>query len=81
MNVVTGLAVYFVLWWISLFMVLPWGNRPDTQVQKGNVPSAPSKPRIGWKALATTGLAAAFWVIIWLVVRSDLIPLRVSGPA
>ena len=80
MNVVTGLAVYFVLWWISLFMVLPWGNRPDTEVQEGNAPSAPSKPRIGLKALATTGLAATFWVIIWLVVRSDLIPLRESGP-
>ena len=79
MNVVTGLAVYFVLWWISLFMVLPWGNRPDTEVQEGNVPSAPAKPRIGLKALVTTGLAAVFWVIIWLVVRSDLIPLRVSG--
>jgi predicted secreted protein len=79
MNVVTGLAVYFVLWWISLFMVLPWGNRPDTEVQEGNAPSAPAKPRIGLKALVTTGLAAAFWVIIWLVVRSDLIPLRESG--
>ena len=80
MNVVTGLAVYFVLWWISLFMVLPWGNRPDTEVQEGNAPSAPAKPRIALKALVTTGLAAAFWVIIWLVVRSDLIPLRESGP-
>ena len=79
MNVVTGLAVYFVLWWISLFMVLPWGNRPDTEIQEGNAPSAPAKPRIGLKALVTTGLAAAFWVIIWLVVRSDLIPLRESG--
>ena len=79
MNVVTGLAVYFVLWWISLFMVLPWGNRPDTEVQEGNAPSAPAKPRIVLKALVTTGLAAAFWVIIWLVVRSDLIPLRESG--
>ena len=79
MNVVTGLAVYFVLWWISLFMVLPWGNRPDTEVQEGNAPSAPAKPRIGLKALVTTGLAAAFWVIIWLVVRSDLIPVRESG--
>jgi predicted secreted protein len=79
MNVVTGLAVYFVLWWISLFMVLPWGNRPDTEVQEGNAPSAPAKPRIGLKALVTTGLAAAFWVIIWLVVRSVLSPLRESG--
>lgn len=80
MNFVTGLAVYFVLWWISLFMVLPWGNRPDTEVQEGNSPSAPSKPRIGMKALGTTGLAAVFWVLIWLVVQSDLIPVRELGP-
>ena len=80
MNVVTGIAVYFVLWWISLFMVLPWGNRPDADVQERNSPSAPSKPRIGMKALATTVLAAVFWVLIWLVVQSDLIPVREVAP-
>jgi len=79
-NLVTGIAVYFVLWWITLFMVLPWGNRPETEVQEGNVPSAPAKPRIGLKALITTGVAAIFWLIIWYVVRSDLIPLREAGP-
>jgi len=25
---VTGLAVYAVIWWLVVFMVLPWGNRP-----------------------------------------------------
>ena len=50
MGIFTGLAVYFVVWWITLFMVLPWGNKPDATVQEGNVASAPAKPRIALKA-------------------------------
>ena len=79
MGVVTSLAVYFVVWWITLFMVLPWGNNPDADVQEGNVPSAPAKPRIGLKAAITTVVAGAIWQIIWFVVRSNLIPLRDTG--
>ncbi len=25
MTLVGGLAIYFVLWWLVLFTVLPWG--------------------------------------------------------
>ena len=34
MNFLTGIAVYFVIWWISLFVVLPWGNKPEEIVIK-----------------------------------------------
>ena len=80
MGIFTGLAVYFVVWWIMLFMVLPWGNKPDATVQEGNVASAPAKPRIALKAGITTVVAGIIWMLIWLLVRSDLIPLRDSGP-
>jgi predicted secreted protein len=80
MGIVTGIGVYFVVWWITLFMVLPWGNRPEEEVQEGNVPSAPAKPRLWLKAGITTVLAAIFWLIIWYVVQSDWIQLRDTGP-
>ena len=32
------------------------------------------------KAFVTTALAAVFWVLIWLVVQSDLIPVREVAP-
>ena len=42
------IAIYFVVWWIVLFAVLPWGVR--TQEEEGEVvlgtdPSAPANPR------------------------------------
>lgn len=76
MSWVTGVAVYFVVWWISLFMVLPWGNRPDETPAPGNAPSAPKKPRIWWKFGATTILAAVIWGVIYLGVTERWIDFR-----
>jgi len=62
------LAIYFVVWWIVLFAVLPWGVR--TQEEEGNVTlgttrSAPARPLLLKKAIATSLIAAvvvgAFW--------------------
>ena len=46
MSVVSGLAIYFVIWWITLFMVLPFGVRRDEQIEIGNDPGAPIKHHI-----------------------------------
>ena len=49
MSVTFGIAVYFMIWWIVLFAVLPFG-RPQTQDEAGDIvpgsePSAPTRPR------------------------------------
>ena len=75
MGWLTGLAVYFVVWWVALFMVLPWGNRPDPEVLIGNAESAPAQPRILLKAVVTTILAGIIWLAIWFVVRFRVINL------
>jgi len=79
-GIATGLAVYFVVWWLTLFTVLPWGNKPDEEVQEGNVPSAPARPRLWLKAGITTVIAGVIWILIWLVVRADWISFRDTGP-
>ena len=43
MTAVTGAAIYFIIWWITLFMVLPFGVQRDTEVQEGNDLGAPAK--------------------------------------
>jgi len=35
----TGFAVYFLIWWITLFIVLPYGNR--SQAEDGSVVEGP----------------------------------------
>lgn len=75
MGWLTGIAVFFVVWWIALFMVLPWGNVPDREVQIGNAEGAPARPRMLLKAAVTTVLAGIIWLIIWFVVRFQVIAL------
>lgn len=50
-------AIYFVLWWLILFAVLPFGLRTQEEasdVTLGTVRSAPSRPHFGKAALRTT---------------------------
>ena len=45
-QILASLAVYFVVWWITLFAVLPFGLRTqaeDKHVILGTVESAPTK--------------------------------------
>jgi predicted secreted protein len=76
MDWVTGLVVYILVWWISLFGVLPWGVRPAENPLPGTVESAPDRPRLMFKFLVTTGVAAIIWIVIFALVRSDLISFR-----
>lgn len=65
-------AVYFVLWWITLFAVLPWGVKSQDEegdISPGSEPGAPTRPLLLRKLLATTvvagivfGVGYAAWV-------------------
>ena len=54
MNLASAIAIYFIIWWLVLFLVLPFGirNAHDTgeTVEAGNEPGAPVKPRLVQKA-------------------------------
>lgn len=76
MSVVTGIAVYFVIWWIVLFMVLPWGVTISDNPEPGHATSAPERPQLARKALWTTLIAAAIWGCYFLVNYFDLISFR-----
>ena len=76
MSWVTGLAVYFIVWWVVLFTVLPWGVHPPATPEPGNAPSAPENPRLWLKAGITTALAGVVWLVIYGLIESDLISLR-----
>lgn len=74
----TGLMLYLVIWWTVLFAVLPWGVKPSPNPEPGHAPSAPEHPRLGRKALITTLLAAVIWLIAYVIITSDLLPVRHS---
>jgi predicted secreted protein len=72
MSIGTIIAVYFVVWWIVLFAVLPWGIRTqeeEGEVVPGSAPSAPVRPMLVKKALATTLVSAVLVFAWWVAVE------------
>jgi len=80
MNWFTGLLVYAVVWWLVFFMVLPVGvksqQESDEDVVPGTHASAPQKPDLVKKLVATTLLAAAVWGLVYLVIAQGWIGIR-----
>ncbi|MEQ9640287.1 MAG: DUF1467 family protein [Alphaproteobacteria bacterium] len=83
MDWISGLAIYFVLWWLVLFMVLPWGvrNRHETgdEAVRGEMHGAPVQAMMWRKVLATTIVSAILFAGIWWVVESGVIDLYGRG--
>ena len=62
----TALAIYFVIWWITLFLTLPFGIRSqheDGEGVAGTDPGAPVMARMGRKLIWTTILSAVIFAI------------------
>jgi predicted secreted protein len=83
MSVVTLLAIYFLIWWMVLFAVLPWGassaHELGREIEAGHAPSAPVKPLIFRKIIATTlisalVMAAGTWLVASGTVSLDSFP-------
>lgn len=72
----TFLAIYFVVWWICLFVVLPFGvrNQVDAgEVVAGSEPGAPVLPRVWRRMLYTTLLSIpATAILLWLLSNPTL---------
>jgi len=61
MTWISVIAVYFVLWWLVLFAMLPFGLKTqdeDGEVTLGTVPSAPKGPHMLRAVIRTTIVTA-----------------------
>lgn len=78
MSWTSGLAIFALIWWVTLFLVLPWGNRPiDAEdVAKGQASSAPQKPRIVLKLAINTVIAGVIFFGVYQVIVHDLVSFR-----
>ena len=56
MRLTSAIAIYFIVWWVTLFVVLPWGVRNPHEsgepVAEGHDPGAPVNPQLLRKAHA-----------------------------
>lgn len=68
MSLVSSLAIYFVIWWLVLFVVLPFGVRSQHEaddVTLGTEHGAPHQPLLLKKAIATTILAGLIFAGVY----------------
>ena len=79
MAISTAIAIYFLIWWIVLFGVLPWGVRAQGDSgTPGTDPGAPVianlKLKLVWTTVVTTVIFAACWFVYTrrLVTLDDL---------
>ncbi len=72
MNWISGLAVFFIIWWIALFAMLPIGLRTqddDGDVTLGTTSSAPGRPHMVRTLIRTTIAAMAIFAAYFVMVE------------
>lgn len=74
----TGIPVFVVMWWLVLFVTLPFGVRPPNsdEMEPGQEPGAPVKPMMLRKIIATTLITAVLYGIFYSLSESGLISFR-----
>ncbi len=80
MNWFTGTLAFLVIWWLTLFAILPWGNRPVENPEEGHATSAPAKPRLLLKFGVTTVVAGLLFALLVWVLGSGIINIRDYTP-
>ena len=74
MSAFSTFAVYFIIWWLTLFTVLPFGVKTQAEendVVPGSVESAPARFR-GLRVFLITTVIAALIHLGWYVLSVKL---------
>ncbi len=72
-SISTAFAIYFVLWWIVLFLTLPFGVRSqheDGEGAPGTDPGAPIVSHMGRKLFWTTVISAIIFASAMLAFNA-----------
>ena len=79
MPITTAVAIFFLIWWVVLFAVLPWGIRSQHEggeIVPGTDPGAPVIPNLGRKLLWTTLVSVAIFAACYVVYVDRLLSLE-----
>ena len=75
MTVPFALAIYFTIWWVVLFAVLPFGVRNNEEAgiarTAGADAGAPAQPHMGLKVLATTIVSAVIFAGVYALIAYE----------
>ena len=78
-TISTAFAIYFVLWWVTLFVTLPFGVRSqheDGGGAPGTDPGAPVASRMGAKLIWTTLISAVIFGLAMLAYNAGYLSIE-----
>jgi predicted secreted protein len=78
-SIATAFAIYFVLWWVVLFLTLPFGVRSqheDGESIAGTDPGAPIVTRMGRKLIWTTVISAVIYAVAMLAYNAGYLNIE-----
>ena len=78
-QVSPALAIYFVVWWITLFLTLPFGVRSqheDGEGAPGTDPGAPVATGMGRKLIWTTLISAVIFGLAMLAYNAGYLSIE-----
>ena len=79
MSLSFGIAIYFVIWWVLLFAILPFGVRTSEEAGESSNPgfaeSAPHRPRLLPKIIATTIISGIVFAFIYAILEHKIFGL------
>lgn len=79
MAITSAMVLFAVVWFMTLFIVLPLRLKTQGDVGKvarGTPSSAPVDPQIKKRALIVTGITVVIWSILMVVVLSGVITVE-----
>ena len=80
MGITGSIILYVCIWWIIFFSVLPVGIKSNKEVFMDKIwgidPGAPKNPKIAKKFLITTIITTIIFLVIYYLVKIDLLNLR-----
>jgi predicted secreted protein len=81
MSLFAAFFTYIMIWWIALFIVLPWGNKQPDENETGMAYGAPKNPNLEKKLIVNSLLSLVILGAVLVVVELDLIDLRGKADA
>ena len=78
-QISTGFAIYFVLWWLTLFLTLPFGVRSqheDGVGAPGTDPGAPIATQMGRKLIWTTIISGVIFAVAWFAYQAGYLSIE-----
>ncbi|MDC1212789.1 DUF1467 family protein [Pelagibacteraceae bacterium] len=80
MGITGSIIVYVLIWWMIFFSVLPIGIQSKKEKFRERVDGidqgAPNNPKIGKKFLITTIITSIIFIVIYYLVKLNLLNLR-----